>query len=188
MQVFEAELAHTKRYDGENIQALLATRENMARCLSKQNRTEEALALLREIFAETRDAFGPDHFETITCALPLSIAMIDSGDCAGCVQFLRDNGLIDAATREHGTDHECSFALRRTYARALYSGEEPPLRDLRQAVEILEEVSRMCSRALGPRNPRTLRSEKFLGEAREKLARAAEAPVARRTRSKAEES
>ena len=121
-------------------------------------------------------------------AYSLCTVMVEH-DCAGCVQFLRDNGLIDAATREHGTDHECSFALRRTYARALYSGEEPPLRDLRQAVEILEEVSRMCSRALGPRNPRTLRSEKFLGEAREKLARAAEAPVARRTRSnKAEES
>ena len=74
-------------------------------------------------------------------------------------------------------------------ARVLYSSEEPPLRDLRQAVEILEEVSRMSSRVLGPRNPRTLRSEKFLGEAREKLARAADAPVARRTRSsKAEES
>ena len=57
-----------------------------------------------------------------------------------------------------------------------------------EAVEILEEVSRISSRVLGPSNPRTLRSEKFLGEAREKLARAAEAPVARRTRSNAEES
>ena len=115
--------------------------------------------------------------------------MIDSGDCAGCVQFYRDFGLIDAATRVLGPNAEHVLRIRTQYARALYSGEEPPLRDLRQAVEILEEVSRMCSRALGPRNPRTLRSEKFLGEAREKLARAAEAPVARRTRSnKAEES
>ena len=115
--------------------------------------------------------------------------MLESGEYAECAQFLRDNGLIDAVTRSLGTDHESAFALRRTYARALYSGEEPPLRDLRQAVEILEEVSRISSRVLGPSNPRTLRSEKFLGEAREKLARAAEAPVARRTRSsKAEES
>ena len=66
-------------------------------------------------------------------------------------------------------------------ARVLYSSEEPPLRDLRQAVEILEEVSRMSSRVLGPRNPRTLRSEDYLQEAREELARA-EAPVAARTR------
>ena len=67
-------------------------------------------------------------------------------------------------------------------ARVLYSSEEPPLRDLRQAVEILEEVSRMSSRVLGPRNPRTLRSEKFLGEARGMLASAEQQPVAARTR------
>ena len=152
-------------------------------------RNEEALPLLRATYAESRDAFGTENETTFFAADALSVAMLESGEYAECAQFLRDNGLIDAVTRSLGADNECTFALRRTYARVLYSGEEPPLRDLRQAVEILEEVSRMSSRVLGPRNPRTLRSEKFLGEAREKLARAAEAPVARRTRSsKAEES
>ena len=62
------------------------------------------------------------------------------------------------------------------------------LNDLRQAVEILESVSPISSRVMGPRHPHTLRNEEFLGVAREKLAQA-EAPVARRTRSsKAEES
>ena len=77
--------------------------------------------------------------------------------------------------------------IRMQYARALYSGRNAKLCDLRQAVEILESVSPISSRVLGPRHPYTLRNEEFLGVAREKLAQA-QAPVARRTRSKAEES
>ena len=114
--------------------------------------------------------------------------MIDSGDCAGCVQFYRDFGLIDAATRVLGPNAEHVLRIRMQYARALYSGRNAKLCDLRQAVEILESVSPISSRVLGPRHPYTLRNEEFLGVAREKLAQA-EAPVARRTRSsKAEES
>ena len=145
-------------------------------------RNEEALPLLRDTYAESRDAFGTENETTFFAADALSVAMLESGEYAECAQFLRDNGLIDAVTRSLGADNECTFALRRTYARVLYSGEEPPLRDLRQAVEILEEVSRMSSRVLGPRNPRTLRSEKFLGEARGMLASAEQQPVAARTR------
>ena len=106
-------------------------------------------------------------------------------------QFFPAHGgvsLTPRRTRLLGPDRECVLAIRRTYARAMYNCENTPLGDLRQAVEILEEVSRISSRVLGPRHPHTFRSEKCLGEAREKLAQA-EAPVARRTRSsKAEES
>ena len=181
MQVYEADLAYTRRYQGNDIQALLATRCNVAGCLCDLDRAEEALPLLRDTYAESRDAFGREDANTLYAAEALAVAMFGSGEYAECAQFLRDNGLIDAVTRSLGTDHESAFALRRTYARALYSGEEPPLRDLRQAVEILEEVSRMSSRVMGPRHPRTLRSEDYLQEAREELARA-EAPVAARTR------
>ena len=87
----------------------------------------------------------------------------------------------------HGTDHIVVLRFHRCYARALYSGENAPLSDVRQAVEILEEICPMTRRIMGPSHPRTSHSERVLMEAREKLARA-EAPVARRTRSKAEES
>ena len=95
--------------------------------------------------------------------------------------------LIDTAARVHGIDHEIVLRYRRVYARALYSGEDAPLSDVRQAVEILEEICPMTRRIMGPSHPRTSHSERVLMEALEKLARA-KAPVARRTRSKAEES
>ena len=88
--------------------------------------------------------------------------------------------------RRYGADHEIVLRTRRVYARALYSGENAPLSDVRQAVEILEEICPMTRRIMGPSHPRTSHSERVLMEAREKLAQA-EAPVARRTRSKTEE-
>ena len=174
-------MAHTKRYDPHHTQALLAVRDNIASCLSEIGRHEEAQALLTDIFAETRDSFGLRDVDTLEAAYSLCTAMVGHEDYAGCVQFFRDFNLIDATARVHGADHEIVLRTRRVYARALYSGENAPLSDVRQAVEILEEVSRMSSRVLGPRNPRTLRSEDYLQEAREELARA-EAPVAARTR------
>ena len=185
--MYEAELAHTRRYASDHTQALLAVRDNIASCLSELGRNEEALALLRDIFAETRDLFGVEDEETLEAAYSLSTVMVEH-DCAGCVQFFRDFNLIDKVARVHGTDHEIVLRFRRVYARALYSGKNAPLSDVRQAVETLEEICPMMRRVLGPSHPRTAHSERVLMEAREKLAQA-EAPVARRTRSnKAEES
>lgn len=182
-QVYEAELAHTKRYDPHHTQALLAVRDNIASCLSEIGRHEEAQALLTDIFAETRDSFGLRDVDTLEAAYSLCTAMIGHEDYAGCVQFFREFNLIDATARVHGADHEIVLRTRRVYARALYSGENAPLSDVRQAVEILEEICPKTRQVLGPNHPRTSHCERLLMLAQEKLARA-EAPVARRTRSK----
>ena len=56
-----------------------------------------------------------------------------------------------------------------------------------QAVELLEDIDSLSSRVFGARHPDTAANADNLRYAREKLA-LAEQPVARRTRSKAEES
>ena len=159
----------------------------IASCLSEIGRHEEAQALLTDIFAETRDSFGLRDVDTLEAAYSLCTAMVGHEDYAGCVQFFRDFNLIDATARVHGADHEIVLRTRRVYARALYSGENAPLSDVRQAVKILEEICPKTRQVLGPNHPRTSHCERLLMLAQEKLARA-EAPVARRTRSKAEES
>ena len=63
----------------------------------------------------------------------------------------------------------------------------PRLDNLRQAVELLEDIDSISSRVFGARHPDTAANRSMLSSAREKLAQA-KAPVARRTRSKAEES
>ena len=117
------------------------------------------------------DLFGVEDEETLEAAYSLSTVMVEH-DCAGCVQFFRDFNLIDKVARVHGIDHEIVLRFRRVYARALYSVKNAPLSDVRQAVEILEEICPMMRRVLGPNHPRTAHSERVLMEAREKLAQA----------------
>ena len=101
--MYEAELAHTKRYDPHHTQALLAVRDNIASCLSEIGRHEEAQALLTDIFAETRDSFGLRDVDTLEAAYSLCTAMVGHEDYAGCVQFFRDFNLIDATALEGWT-------------------------------------------------------------------------------------
>ena len=188
VRVYEADLAYTTRYEGANIQALLATRDCLAGCLSHLDREEEALALQREIFAETKEHFGIEHMETLEAAHSLAFELVESGHCVECTQFFFEFRILDLAMRIFGAEHDVTLTLRTLQGRALSEDENASLDNLRQAVDILEDVGPILSRVLGPRHPDTLSNEEALGEAREKLARA-EAPVARRTRSsKAEES
>ena len=78
--------------------------------------------------------------------------------------------------------------IRTLHARTLCEDENASLDNLRQAVELLEDIDSISSRVFGARHPDTAANGSMLRYAREKLAQA-EAPVARRTRSsKAEES
>ena len=63
--------------------------------------------------------------------------------------------------------------LRRSQARALCLDEEASLDDVRRAVEILEDVSAMSNRVLGPDYPTSQKAQAHLDAAREKLARVA---------------
>ena len=88
----------------------------------------------------------------------------------------------------YGAEHEYMLQIRTLHARALCEDENASLDNLRQAVELLEDIESISSRVLGARHPDTAANRSMLSSAREKLAQA-EAPVARRTRSsKAEES
>ena len=51
--------------------------------------------------------------------------------------------------------------------------EEASLDDVRRAVEILEDVSAMSNRVLGPDYPTSQKAQEHLDAAREKLARVA---------------
>ena len=77
--------------------------------------------------------------------------------------------------------------IRTLHARTLFEDENASLDNLRQAVELLEDIDSISSRVFGARHPDTAANRSMLSSAREKLAQA-EAPVARRTRSKAGES
>ena len=87
----------------------------------------------------------------------------------------------------YGAENDYMLQIRTLHARALCEDENASLDNLRQAVELLEDIDSISSRVFGARHPDTVANGGNLRYAREKLARA-EAPVARRTRSKTEES
>ena len=60
----------------------------------------------------------------------------------------------------------------RNQARALYQPSGAPLGDVRRAVEILEDVSAISNRVLGPDHPGTQKIQKHLDAARGKLTHA----------------
>ena len=80
---------------------------------------------------------------------------------------------MDKARRVLGPENVAMMSLRRSQARALYLDEEASLADVRRAIEILEDVSAISNRFLGPNYPRSREIKGDLDAAREKLARVA---------------
>ena len=71
-----------------------------------------------------------------------------------------------------GPENVATIYLRRNQARALYQPSGAPLGDVRRAVEILEDVSAISNRVLGPDHPGTQKIQKHLDAARGKLTHA----------------
>jgi hypothetical protein len=171
LQVYEANLEWaTRRQSPWDMQ--LTLKGSIASLLMDLNRVEESIARKRANFAERQRVLGPEDERTLVDATGLCALLIKAEDFVGCKQFMRENSLLEKFGRTFGPDHVDHLCFRRIQARALYLDDGAPLDDLRQAVEILEDVSLISSRLVGPGHPATLRSEKFLGQAREKLARA----------------
>ena len=103
------------------------------------------------------------------------------------ISRMRENSLVEKFGRAFGSDSVQTLVLCRRQALVLYLDKEASLADVRRAVEILEDLSPRSNRVLGPTDPFPRAMKESLDAAREKLAQA-EAPVSRRTRSKAEES
>ena len=79
---------------------------------------------------------------------------------------------MDKARRVLGPENVAMMSLRRSQARALYLDEEASLADVRRAVEILEDVSAISNRVLGPDYPTSQKAQEHLDAAREKLSHA----------------
>ena len=105
-------------------------------------------------------------------ACDLCGALIEAEDFVGCKQLMRENSLLEKIGRTFGSDSLQNFVLRRRQARALYLDEEASLADVRRAVEILEDVSAISNRVLGPDYPASQKAQEHLDAAREKLSHA----------------
>ena len=150
----------------------LAVEANIAFCLMEVGRVEESVARMQSNFTATQRECGSEDELTLIAATSLSAALVDAQDYAGCTQFIQENSVLDTAGRVLGPENIATIYLRRNQARALYQPSEAPLGDVRRAVEILEDVSAISNRVLGPDHPGTQKIQKHLDAAREKLTHA----------------
>ena len=83
---------------------------------------------------------------------------------------MRENSLVEKFGRAFGSDSVQTLVLCRRQALVLYLDKEASLADVRRAVEILEDVSAISNRVLGPDYPTSQKAQEHLDAAREKLA------------------
>ena len=85
--------------------------------------------------------------------------------------------MMPIARRVLGMDHGLTLSMRNVYAAALNNDPSATLDDLREAVTMLEETTRIARRVLGGAHPLTKALEAALQNARAALA-ARETPSA----------
>jgi len=169
---------------------ILVAQTNLASCLDDVGRGQEALILMREIYARRIASYGLAHEHTIQTGSNLIVTMFRLGLYDEGKTLLRDQ-LVPAARRLLGYDHDTTLDLNKNLANAI---QEDPKRsrdnrrlnqrdarrrdlfnldtgdDLLEAETILLEVVKRRRRVFGPTHPDTLLSERDLSNARVKLA------------------
>ena len=144
----------------------------MANLYDEIGRHQEALELLREVYAKSKEySLGaPDIFKH---ANNLATSLLGCERYEEAKPFLRAR--IPEAASELGTEHATVLTLRCNYASALFT--EGRSRDnLVEAVALLEELSSTARRVFGTAHPITMTISGNLGRARLRLASFAAAP------------
>ena len=169
LQVLEAGLAVSRRHWSWDEASILTIQMNIAGCLERLARQDEALGILREIHERRVALHGNLHEATVLAASNLSFGMVNCGRFAEAKQFLRKQEPI--ARSAMGADHSFTLICSQNLAGVLQV-DDATRAELVEAVAILEDVVRRRKRVLGATHPDTRFSEKSLVCVRERLARA----------------
>jgi tetratricopeptide (TPR) repeat protein len=167
LSVQEAELSMRQRL-GDVARNILAVQGNLAGTYEKVGRLEEALSLWRDVYYGHLEAFGEEHFSTITVASNYAITLGNLQRYAETKAVLRKMMLV--ARRALGENNLLTLKMRRNYATALYADPDATLDELREAVETLESATLSFKRIFGPAHPETAQVQGALKNARKALA------------------
>ena len=115
LRVFEASLAWKKRYWPHNEEIFLIAQANLASCLFDLGRHDEALILMRELYARRVAISGASHEYTIMAGFSLAISLERSGFFNDALTLLRDP-LLPAARQTLGADHDQTLDIAKMIA------------------------------------------------------------------------
>ena len=147
-------------------QCLLPGRHNIAVCLERLGRDEEALALRRECYTTSKRLNVPNG-DLYVDVLNLSKSLLDTHRHTEARSLLREQ--LPKARRALGPADDTLFKLRWNYALSLCD-TGASREDVLEATTLLEELSSTAQRVYGPSNPVAAGVKRDLAHARRKLA------------------
>ena len=148
---------------------------NIAGCLNELDRTEEALAMRKNVYSQMASLLGAKHPNILADANNLAQSLVNSPDhVAEGLKFLREQKPI--AESALGPADDTTLKLRWKLGRALmFSQDEVTSADCETFVEaeaVLVETVARARQVLGERYPLTMRIDAELGRVRYVLAQA----------------
>ena len=152
---------------------MLIRQGNLAITYHQLGREEQSLNMRRDVYIGTLKLFGESHGQTLQEADNYAASLNYAKRFDEAKAFLRR--VLPVARRVLGASHYNAFRMRWSYARALSFGPSATLDDLREAVNMLEDVERTARRVLGGAHPGVGTIEISLRDARAAL-RARETP------------
>ena len=173
LTVFNAHLDLCRRLFPYEVTRIMCTQMCLGNCYSHLDRLEEALGLHRAYYESAVSLWGIEEENTLIGALGIGNTLEDLGRYGEMKSFLPKN--ISTARRSLGAENKTTLKLTTSYACALINDGDAPLRDLRKALTIFEDIDKISRRVLGPDHPVSRTIQSNLEVAREKLARAEEA-------------
>ena len=152
---------------------MLVAQGNLAITYEELGRLEEALCLRQKVYSAHLKLDGEENHDTLR----------EANNYASLLKRVKHFGeakslmckMIPVARRVLGDSHGYTLTMRKVYADALCKDPAATLDDLREAVTILEETTRIARRVLGGAHPVTVGIETALVNARAAL-RARETP------------
>ena len=147
---------------------MLGVQSNLASTLMDLGRLEEAVRMLKEVYASRVRLFGHDE-DSLLSALSLSIALVRAGNASESMTLSRP--LLPVARRVLGADHENTLRLAHAYVYAVLDCAAASRDELIFAEKLLEDTARRFRRVFGISHPGTPRAERDLVRLRERLAK-----------------
>ena len=163
LSVREAELAMLLRLGAPEGNMLVA-QNNLASTYQSLGRLEESHALYREIYSKNLKLYGEEHIDALQAASNYANSLNRLQRFEEARALLRKT--MPVARRVFGESSDSTLRMRWCYTMALSEDPAATLHDLREAVNMLEELERTARRVLGGAHPTTESIEYHLREAR----------------------
>ena len=146
---------------------MLGVQSNLASTLMELGRLDEAVRMLKEVYASRVRLFGHDE-DSLLSALSLSIALVRAGNASESMTLSRP--LLPVARRVLGADNDMCLRLAHVYVHAVMECATPSRDELIFAEKLLENTARRFRRVFGTAHPSTPRAESDLFHLRRRLA------------------